>query len=119
MEEQTGGGADEGTLTIRFNMTSALAAKFLGALAYDDDFRRRLLDPTQQRDALSEYGIAVEEESLKQGGEEYTEFTLPTKKQIQKVLREITYPDPDPPPFGMCRIWAMAGYAAAAVDPNG
>ena len=119
MEEQAGGAPDSGRLRITFDMTSAQAAKFLGALAYDDEFRSRLLDPERQGGALSEFGIAVEEESLSQGGAEYTEFTLPTKKQIQKVLREITYPDPDPPQFGMCKIWAMAGYAAAAVDPNG
>jgi hypothetical protein len=119
MEEQADGAPDEGSLRIRFDMTSAQAARFLGALAYDDDFRSRLLDPEQQGAALAGYGITVEEESLRQRGEAYTEFTLPTKKQIQKVLREITYPDPDPPQFGMCKIWAMAGYAAAAVDPNG
>lgn len=112
MEQQPDGGSDPGRQSISFEMTSEQAAKLLGALAYDDGFRNTIrAGGRTMRDALSEYGVTLDDEAAE------TALTLPPKEHLQRVLRKITYPAKHPV-FASCKIWAIAAYAAAAVNPD-
>lgn len=101
----------ERTITITFQ-DGADAAGFLGKLAYDSGFRADLTSENLA-DVLAEFGIAVDE--TEDGEPIQPEVTLPSRKKLQRVIRAIHYPT-NPPPFGLCRMWAVAAYAAGATE---
>lgn len=98
------------TITIQ---ESADPAGFLGRLAYDDAFRAKLADPGLVEEALGQFGISVEETE----NDELLppEITLPARRKVQRVIGAIHYPK-NPPPFGMCKGWAVTAYAAGAAE---
>lgn len=101
----------ERTITMTFQ-DEADAAGFLGKLAYDSAFRDGLT-AENWAEALAQFGIVVDE--TEDGQPIEYEFMLPSREKLQRVVAAIHYPT-NPPPFGLCKIWAVAAYAAGATE---